>query len=29
MWGQEKKEEKSSGEQEGEEITMITANSTA
>src|ERR1041384_5736831 len=29
MWRQEKKEEKSSGEQEGEEITMITANSTA
>jgi len=28
MWGQEKKEEKSSSEQEGEEVTMVTANST-
>jgi cytoskeletal protein CcmA (bactofilin family) len=28
MWGQEKKEEKSSSEQEGEEVTMVTVNST-
>ena len=28
MWGQEKKEEKGSSEQEGEEATMVTANST-
>ena len=28
MWRQEKKEEKSSSEQEGEEVTMVTANST-
>ena len=28
MWGQEKKEETSSNEQEGEEVIMVAANST-
>ena len=29
MWGQEKKEEKSSSEQEGEKVTMVAPNSTS
>ena len=28
MWGQERKEETSSNEQEGKEVTMVVANST-